>query len=147
MKLTDQFEPKIAANRCLCGSLRQGRHCLACGHSVPEHKEPKLHVAVEPEDGQPLVDVLREHGLTLPKDAIAWRVKSVVGNIPTLDLQCRLILTNGVVAWFILGNGTPFFGHLDNFKPDKVEGAGYKGPRKAKAPREKSKRQLLLESI
>jgi hypothetical protein len=60
--------------------------------------------------------------------------------LPSLNLGVELLVTDGIVAWFLLDSGTTFFGHLANFEATPTE----KPERKAKAtsPR-KSKKDLL----
>lgn len=91
-----------------------------------------------------LLSVMEQHGLTLPRNAIEWRYGQLkVGTHTALGFTVRLLCTDGVVAWFLLGDGvTTMFGHLTNFEETKEE-------REASVPRakQKSKRQLLLESL
>lgn len=78
--------------------------------------------------------LMSRYGVTLPANAIAWRAtltpegKPPSGWIASLDIPCRMILTDGVVAWFLLGDDKLFFGHFQNFEEEKE-----KKPRKASA--------------
>jgi len=89
--------------------------------------------------------VMEQHGLTLPRNAIEWRWGALrVGTHTALGFTVRLLCTDGVVAWFLLGDGvTTMFGHLTNFEETKEE----RERPASKTSRPKSKRQLLLDSL
>ncbi len=91
-----------------------------------------------------LVRIMTTYGITLPANAIEWRVKEAKGTLPAFNYSVTLLVTDGILGWFLLGDGeTLFYGHLAAFVPDEKEKV-YKGPRK---PKVKSKRQQLLDSI
>lgn len=107
---------------------------------------PKPHRKPEPGDGAALMRVIERYNLLLGANAIEWRpcgdVDGVGGSIPSLNIECRLVATDGIAAWAILPDGRPFYCHLAAFeaqRSDKCEAT-------ASAPR-KSKRQQLLDSI
>ncbi len=92
-----------------------------------------------------IVRVMTTYGITLPANAIEWRVKETKGTLPSFNYSVMLLATDGILGWFLLGDGeTLFYGHLKAFVPDEKEKVAYKGPRK---PKVKSKRQQLLDSI
>lgn len=138
--MTDENENKCPR----CGGRMTGRHCLAvgCGFSRTDASRPiKVHDKPEPEDGQTLINLMAEHSLTFPKNAIEWRLGKNHGTLPTLNLSCRCLCTDGIVAWFLLDDGTVFFGHVANFKADPKEGSG--GPREKKL----TKRQQMMADL
>jgi hypothetical protein len=94
-----------------------------------------------------LLRVMETHGLTLPRNAIEWRYGGLRhGTHTALGYGVRLLATDGVVAWFLLGDDvTTMFGHLSNFEETKEERS--ERPASKPASRAKSKRQLLLESL
>lgn len=125
-------------------SLLVSRHCLEenCGYSQQLSQAEKieqglipLHKKLEPDAGFSLLRLISLHNLTLPSNAIEWRGKDYVkGALKGLISTVYLIATDGIVAWFLLGDKeTPFFGHLANFeeaKEDKAEGVTSTGPRR-----------------
>lgn len=97
-----------------------------------------------------IVDVLEAYGLTLPRNAIEWRVprdsdnQLFYGKHTALRCHVTLLLTDGVVCWFLLGDGlTLLHGHLSNFDRERETRVAYAGPR-AKAPSQSRKRLLEL---
>lgn len=70
-----------------------------------------------------ILTIMLRHGLTLPSNAIEWRAKAYIkGALTPLFSRVFLIATDGVVAWFLLGDReTLFFGHLSNFVEEKEE--------------------------
>ena len=151
-----ETSPEIVKNKrtncARCNTLLTGIHCLAAGcgwsksPSIDEQKRSgslKLHRKPEPEDGQGLIDLLGRFNLTLPRNAIEWRVSGKSGTHTALGFTVKMLCTDGVVAWFLLGNGvTTMFGHLSNFEEAKEQREA-----SASKPRGKSERQLLLESF
>lgn len=72
-----------------------------------------------------LIRVCAGFGLTLPKNAMEWRVptKPARGKLPSFNCEAELLCTDGIVAWFAV-DGKPFFGHLAAFAvnaPPKAE--------------------------
>lgn len=105
---------------------------------------PKPHRKPEPGDGAALMRTLARHGLLLGANAIEWRPcgdeDGVAGEIASLNLECRLVATDGIAAWAILVDGTPFYCHLAAFAEAK--------DRTPKVCKPKlSRRQELLDSI
>lgn len=116
----------------------------------------------------PLISVLEEFGITLPANAVEWRVCGsklpAVGahrDIATpvqhigrfilgehfLHGTVSMLATDGVVAWFLLGDHkTVFFGHVRNFKPE-VEPKVFTPRPAASAPKGPTKRQLELTEM
>jgi len=96
----------------------------------------KLHAKPEPSEGAELIALLAKHGLTLPRNAIEWRDgKGVLGTHTALGFQVRLLCTDGVCAWFLLGDDvTTLFGHLSNFEAVDTD-KPYCGPRKRSTSR------------
>lgn len=94
-----------------------------------------------------LVELMAAYGLTLPRNAHVWRPAQAPGRLPALNLECDLLCTDGLLAWFALRDGTPFYGHLAAFeatKPEReVKPAKPKRPLSEKA----AKRKALLDSI
>lgn len=94
-----------------------------------------------------LVELMAAYGLTLPRNAAAWRPAQAPGRLPALNLECDLLCTDGLLAWFALRDGTPFYGHLAAFVPTKPEREA-KAPPKARPVSERAaKRKALLDSI
>lgn len=130
-------EPK---NKCpKCRTTLTGRHCLGCGWSrKPTQEEQertgelKLNKKPEPGDGAKLIEVMGRYALTLPRNAAEWRVaygkdgQDVRGELRGIVMgEVRLLCTDGVVAWFVLGDGeTVLFGHLGNLVVSKPESVG-----------------------
>lgn len=55
-------------------------------------------------------------------DNLPWRRGELrSGRIPSLNKEAKVLVTNGVVAWFLLGDDSAFWGHLANFELDKKE--------------------------
>lgn len=83
-----------------------------------------------------LIRVCAEFGLTLPKNAMEWRVPTepARGKLPSFNCEAELLCTDGIVAWFAV-NGKPFFGHLAAFDANKKESEAKSKskPSKAKA--------------
>lgn len=131
----------------LCNTLMTGRHCFAtgCGFTFVV-TNPKLHRKPEPNSGSLLLAVVAKHGLLLGANAIEWRAvgdeDGVPGAIASLNLECRLVATDGIAAWAILADGTPFYCHLAAFAQQRA--ATNEGTPKA---RKGSRRQELLDSI
>lgn len=121
-----KIEPDFATLGCPCGGLRP-------------------HRKVEPESGDGLLRVLRTYGLLLPANAIEWRVPPGErrGSLPSLSLGVELLVTDGIVAWFLLDSGTTFFGHLANFEAT----ASPKAERAPRARKTKKSPQDLLDLI
>jgi hypothetical protein len=69
-----------------------------------------------------LIRVCAKFGLTLPKNAMEWRVPTepARGKLPSFNCEAELLCTDGIVAWFAV-NGKPFFGHLAAFDANKKE--------------------------
>lgn len=110
----------------------------------------------------PLISVLSEFGITLPANAVEWRVAGpklpAVGEHRDLCTPVQhlgrfvlgthflhgtvsMLATDGVVAWFLLGDhSTVFFGHVRNFVPQEEPKAFFPRP---KVP-QLSKRILAL---
>lgn len=113
----------------------QGRDCIndvggrVCGYRTTLKAEDALrlgeikhHSKPEPEDGQRVIDVMKRYAITLPANAIEWRVwNGRKGSHPLFNTPIALLLTDGVVAWYLLDSGVPFFGHLSNFTEDEPE--------------------------
>lgn len=120
----------------ICNVPLTGRHCLSgCGFSRATSREAKPHKKPEPGDGQNLIDVMREFNITLPRNAAEWRRADARGTLPAFNHTVRVLATDGVVAWFLLGDGrTTFFGHLAAFVPEK------------KAQSEKQWKQLICSA-
>lgn len=77
-----------------------------------------------------LIGLLSTYGLTLPRNAIEWRVCRNLEGQPGISGHHILhglvtqLLTDGIVCWFLLGDHeTLFFGHESNFVPanDQIE--------------------------
>lgn len=75
-----------------------------------------------------LIRVIGDYGVTLPRNAIEWRVCYNPQGSPgqpgqhILHGQVTQLVTDGIVSWFLLGDHqTIFFGHKANFEPDKEE--------------------------
>lgn len=143
-----------------CQTLLTLRHCLACGYTKPLSLEERLrqglikpHSKPEPNDGAFVLPIIEAYNITLPLNAIAWRAVRLPdgthprGEIPSLNLSCELLITDGVVAWFLLNNETPFYGHLANFVADKPESEAVIRPKKAKelTAKQKALTKALLE--
>lgn len=83
-----------------------------------------------------LIRVCAEFGLTLPKNAMEWRVPTepARGKLSSFNCEAELLCTDGIVAWFAV-NGKPFFGHLAAFDANKKESdaKSKSKPSKAKA--------------
>jgi hypothetical protein len=94
-----------------------------------------------------LIACLSEYQITLPRNAIEWRLCYAEGDEPLIGEHIlhglvRCLMTDGVVAWFLLGDHeTLFFGHLSNFESERL--AKEYIPRATK-PKQPSKRQLAL---
>ena len=63
-----------------------------------------------------------KYGITLPKNAIEWRVppepqSGYIRGITTCSIS--LLLTDGIVGWFAYDDGTTLFGHMQHFERDK----------------------------
>lgn len=72
-----------------------------------------------------LIRVLGQYNLTLPKNAIEWRVcfdpggHAGVTGTHGLHGTVTELITDGIVSWFLLGDHeTLFFGHHGNFEPE-----------------------------
>lgn len=122
-----------------CAGTMTGKHCLACGFSWPRAKPVKPHNKLEPSAGDELIALLKRCRITLD-DATEknWRcAKQRTGTIASLGFAgVKPLLTDGIVAWFELGNGELFYGHLANWEADATEraaGAPRKPTRKAQA--------------
>jgi hypothetical protein len=130
-----------------CNSQLNGRHCLTCGHSEPEARQDgtnrlvRPHKKPEPGAGDSLMRMLEKFSLTLPANAIEWRVKNLVGRLPQFNKSVTLLLTDGIVAWFLLDDQTPFFGHLAAFEERRASREKDMTPSIRKP---KSKRQQIL---
>lgn len=125
-------------NKCpKCGAQLTRRHCLTCEYSIPIKTIPKPHKKLEPRANFAFVKIIGHYGISLPKNAIEWRLCrnsdneiGIVGNHSIHGLVTHLI-TDGIVSWFLLGDHeTLFFGHASNFEPSVEEKPKAKGPRK-----------------
>jgi len=119
-------------------SLLCGRHCLECHWIKPHSKEESVRMGIlkphkkpEPNDGYSILPVLERYNLTLPKNAIEWRVAMKHGSHSVYVGAVTLLLTDGVLGWYLLGDETCFLGHLGNFTEDEEE----KAPSEAQGPR------------
>lgn len=93
--------------------------------------EPKPHKKLEPEEGQLVIEIMRAHKLTLPTNAIEWRVprtadgQPLKGSHSVFEGTITVLLTDGVLAWCAIGLVEPgcpvFLGHLANLELDKPE--------------------------
>lgn len=102
-----------------------------------------------------LIALVTKYRLTLPGtragyDVLPWRACGEKrGTIPSLNIHCRIICTNGIVAWFVNGDGTTFWGHLSNFiehkRPPGVCAFWKVGAERK--PREKTERQKREEEL
>jgi len=70
-----------------------------------------------------LMEMMKKYAFVIPARRQAdWRAADAKGAVPSLNLACRLVATDGVVAYFVLGDEeTLFYGHLANFVEDKPE--------------------------
>jgi hypothetical protein len=143
------------------------RHCIECGFTPTMPIEDRIrlglvkpHKKLEPEDGQSVLEVMKAFNLTLPSNAIQWRVARrsdgnggsipfIPGTHPLYEGRVTALLTDGIVAFFAIGerldSESPiFFGHLANLTPDEPEKSERDGS--PKKPREETKRQLKLKA-
>lgn len=120
-----------------CLSLLIGRHCLPCGYSQPPPLPEGARLSPTNEDlllatrkqgrDDRLIALLAKHSLTLPRNAAEWRAVYLPdgshpkGEILGLNLYVHLLLTDGVTAWFLTGDSSPFYGHFSNFIPDEPD--------------------------
>lgn len=94
-----------------------------------------------------LIRAVAQHGLTLPRNAVEWRVDSRKGTLNGLNLCVRLICTDGVVAWALTGDERTFFCHLSNFVEDKETRAEGREADKPRAKRGSKTVLAALESL
>lgn len=95
-------------------------------------KKPKLGKDLARGAQDDLIGVMARYNLTLPRNAAEWRVaygkdgQDVRGELRGIVTgEVRLLCTDGVVAWFVLGDGeTVLFGHLGNLVVSKPEALG-----------------------
>lgn len=96
-----------------------------------------------------LIALVTKYRLTLPGtragyDVLPWRSShEVQGTIPSLDIICRMLCTNGVVAWFARGDDSTFWGHASNFVADPVEKGFVPRKKREKTERQKREEELL----
>lgn len=116
--------------KCKPKVLLTGRHCLSCGWSRQREIFPKLAKSLGAPQAPLLFQLLRQYSITLPQNAIEWRVclnleKEIgISGQHILHGLVTQLLTDGIVCWFLLGDHeTLFFGHESNFEPanDQIE--------------------------
>ena len=96
-----------------------------------------------------LIRVCARFGLTLPKNAMEWRVPTepARGKLSNFNMEVELLCTDGIVAWFGT-NDKPFFGHLAAFEPNLKGRTGwFPKPKPRAAGAQKSKRSALAELL
>lgn len=96
-----------------------------------------------------LISILRDFNLTLPRNAMEWRVplEETRGYIQGITIgSVRLLCTDGIVAWFGHSDGSTLFGHMQHFVADREASpprAGAKRTSKTSIDKaEKTKRAL-----
>lgn len=101
-----------------------------------------------------LIRVMERYRLTLPRNAAEWRVaygpngSNIFGDMPGItNGKVRLLCTDGLMAWFLLGDGeTVLWGHLANLVVEKEEKSG--GERRVGTkPRKKDNVSLAMELL
>lgn len=94
-----------------------------------------------------LLRLQQEYGFSIPdKPAHNWRGKDIIGFISTLNIPCRLLATDGLLAIAVRGDGRTLLEiHLAAFVPDSRSEAPT-GFRKGRRPR-KVKLQEVLDWI
>lgn len=96
--------------------------------------------------------ILKEFSITLGLNAVLWRATyRANGTIKGLESAGNLtiLLTDGVVAWFVNDEGTLFHGHISHFSGE-VKPAWWTPPvtiPKEKKPKKKTKTDLAMESV
>lgn len=138
-----------------CATLLFTRHCLSCGYTAPTALPEGARLSSTVEDlllatrrqgrDDRLINLLAKHQLTLPRNAAEWRAVYLPdgthpkGSLRGLNLLVHLLLTDGVTAWFITGDGSPFYGHFSNFIADEPEAV-----EKVLKPKAPTKTQIKL---
>lgn len=82
-----------------------------------------------------LIGVLREHNLTLPRNAYEWRVppEPEAGYIRGItQTSVRLLCTDGVLGWFAWDNGEVILGHMQHWEPLREPKTRAGGPKATK---------------
>lgn len=105
------------------------------------------------EKPQTMIQLMAAYGLTLPSNAIEWRIQwdevaklPPRGKLKPLFAKVYCLATDGVVAWFLLADrATLFHGHLGNFERERAETTSRQPAAKASKPLLSAKAKALAE--
>lgn len=106
-----------------------------------EQKKDALRIGRHDAREAALLSVMARHRITLPRNAIEWRVpvEKTTGYIQGITLgSVELLCTDGIVAWFGFSDGTTLFGHMQHFVTDVKK--TYSGPRKPSSTQPSNRR-------
>lgn len=120
-------------------------------HDIDQDLVERTHVATLNRNA--LIDLMGQHEILIPaRELPLWRpTKLLKGDIDGVQEAITIIATNGILGWFLTHDGAAWCGHIQCFsgdikplfsiqKPDKTKP-------KVKKPKQKSKRQQIIDNL
>lgn len=132
--------------------------CQRCGLASVDHvcskvDEDAYRAEIARLNAAALVDLMLKYNFLIPARSFPlWRpTKRDTGDIAGVREAVEIVATDGLLGWFITFEGDPWLGHIHHFsgKVEPLHSAGFGGQmtKKPKKLRQKSKRQMIIDSL